>query len=67
MKLIKVNSSTIDSIGWEDNIMLVVFKKGSSYTYLDVSEEEYESIMSSTSRGSKLKEVVIGKRYKKHE
>ena len=45
--------------------ILVRFKTGKEYLYLDVSKEEYESIIKSDSVGSKFKEVVKGKSFSK--
>lgn len=70
MKRKEVESSIIESIGYneEKKIMQVMFIRGDiAYNYYNISIDEYNSIMNSQSIGSRLKEVVVGKRYNKDE
>ena len=62
--LIKVNSSTVSHIAFYNGVMYARFSTGTIYAY-SVSKEEYDSIFESDSVGSKLKEVVKGKAYRK--
>lgn len=54
MQRYPVSSSRISSVGWENDTMEVQFKDGAVYQYLDVSKQEYEAFMSSSSLGSAL-------------
>lgn len=67
MELTKVESSTIAGIGYygSGKIMTVKFNSGTFYNYFDISLEEYERILNAKSIGSKLREVVTNKQYKK--
>jgi hypothetical protein len=67
MNLTKVNSQTVEAIGYneKEQKLQVEFPNGSQYLYSDVSRDEYFSIKAAASIGSKLKEVVKGKPYKK--
>ena len=62
-----VGSSIISEIGYDSAIkeLNVLFQSGSKYAYYDVSTKEYNEILYSKSSGSKLKEVVKEKEYKK--
>lgn len=62
MSMIPVNSSTIDSIGYnqQTNRLTVKFKTGAIYEYLDVPHYVYESVMSADSIGKALNSEVKG-------
>jgi hypothetical protein len=48
----KVNSSSLASIGYQNNILEVEFRKtGDVYQYYDVQEEVYLSLMKAKSKG----------------
>ena len=52
MERIPVQSSNIESIGWEDNILEIEFHSNSVWQYIDVPSHVYEELMSSSSIGS---------------
>lgn len=41
----KVNSSNIDEITWEDQTLTVTFKNGRTYDYQDVPTELYDALV----------------------
>ena len=67
MKLTKINSSSIEALGYDPKPkqMQVMFKNNALYQYENISPEEYNSILNSPSAGAKLKEVVKGKAFNK--
>jgi hypothetical protein len=60
--MIPVNSSTIDSIGYnqQTNRLTVKFKTGAIYEYLDVPHYVYEAVRSADSIGKALNSEVKG-------
>lgn len=65
--MIQTKSSTVPAIGYdkEKSIMYAQFGSGTTYKYLNVSQEEFDSVQNSTSVGTKFKEVVKLKEYSK--
>lgn len=57
----KVQSSNIDSIGYDafTRTLKVLFKPNSLYHYFDVSEETYQKLMASKSKGQALRTLVF--------
>lgn len=53
IKLVKIVSSNLDSIGFDDlyNILYVQFKNSSLYCYFDVDKYVYDSFLASSSKG----------------
>lgn len=49
-----VDSSRINSVGWENNVLEVEFKNGAVYQYYDVSEAEYRAFIFSSSLGHEI-------------
>jgi hypothetical protein len=63
-----VTSSNIASIGYDDAsaTLEIEFKNGSIYQYFDVSQREYEGLISADSHGSYLAQNIKGRyRYSK--
>lgn len=60
MKMIKVNSSNIESIGYEGNDLIVQFKTGNIYKYFNVEKTLYESLLNSDSKGQFLNSFIKG-------
>jgi hypothetical protein len=56
----QVESSNIDSIGWEDDILEVTFLSGSTYEYYDVPEEVFEEMLDASSKGQYLARNIKG-------
>lgn len=61
MELTKVNSSNIDSIGFENDELFVKFKNNNIYKYDKVPKELYEKFLTAESPGRFLKEHVLNK------
>ena len=57
---IPVQSSRVDSIKYdgESETLYVIFKGGKQYSYEDVSNEEYQSLMSSESIGKSIQTII---------
>ena len=49
-----VSSSRMNRVGWEDGVMVIEFRDGTRYSYMNVSYEEYYAFMHSPSLGSAL-------------
>lgn len=65
-----VKSSTIDSIYYATttNELMVTFKNGTTYTYYDVTLEDYQSLITAESIGKALNQTIKTKyKYAKHE
>ena len=58
-----VSSSRISSVGWENNILEIGFHDGAVYQYFDVSSNEYQQFMNSSSLGSELSRLDKQHRY----
>lgn len=56
-----VNSSNITSIGWEEGVLEVEFKRGQVYQYQDVPEYVFQEVLHAASPGKALQSQVIGK------
>ena len=65
-----VKSSTIDSIYYATTTseLMVTFKNGTTYTYYDVTLEDYLALITSESIGKAMNQIIKGKyNYAKHE
>lgn len=58
-----VTSSNIASIGYDDAsaTLEIEFKNGSIYQYFDVSQREYDGLISADSHGSYLAQNIKGR------
>jgi hypothetical protein len=67
MKRDPVLSTSVKSMGWENNQLEVEYPNGSVYLYKDVPLEDFQNIRVSKSIGRTLKEkvVFVGKPYTK--
>jgi poly-gamma-glutamate capsule biosynthesis protein CapA/YwtB (metallophosphatase superfamily) len=67
MKMLKVESSCIKSIGYEEekNELFVEFNSGKIYKYPNCSKTLYENFMNSTSKGRFLNDYFVGSIYEK--
>lgn len=54
----KVNSSNIDALAFEDDVLKVKFKKGTEYHYEGVSEELFEELLAAESVGKTFNEKI---------
>jgi hypothetical protein len=61
MELIKVDSSMIDAVGYdeEQQVLEVVFKRNGVYRYRDVPKQVYEGLLNASSKGSYMRELII--------
>ena len=60
-----VSSSRMRSVGWENNTMEIEFQDGVVYQYYNVSAQEYNEFMNSSSLGSALSRLDKTHRYSK--
>jgi KTSC domain len=61
MHRIPVESSTIDSVGFEKNVLEVRFRNGGLYQYLDVPESVLALLMQAGSKGRFFNEHIRGR------
>lgn len=63
--IIITNSTAFKEAAYDqDNKTLMVeYSTGGKYAYEDVTQDEVDSILSATSRGHRLKEVVTNKKF----
>ena len=61
MNLIKVDSSMIYALGYDEEaqILEVVFKRTGVYRYSNVPKEVYEGLMQADSKGSYMRDMII--------
>jgi hypothetical protein len=58
MERIKVESSNIESVGWENDTLEVAFKNNRTYHYHDLTKEVYEMFLKAESKGKFLNQFV---------
>ena len=58
MKKIKVNSTNIKSIGYENNVIEVTFIKGPTYRYLGTNKYLFECFLNASSKGKFLNNIL---------
>ena len=58
MQLVKVESSNIEAIGHEGNVLRVEFKTGAAYDYKGVPAEVHRDLMQSNSKGRFLDQHI---------
>lgn len=51
MEMTKVESSNIEAIGYETDVLYIQFKTGDLYSYSPVTEEMYNELMAAESKG----------------
>ena len=61
MHRIPVESSMIDSIGYEKNVLEVRFRNGGLYQYLDVPESVLGQLMNAPSKGRFFNQRIRGR------
>lgn len=61
MEMIKVESSNIKQIGFENGTLKVEFQNGNSYKYLEVPKQLFEDLQKAESKGKFLNENIKGK------
>jgi membrane-bound inhibitor of C-type lysozyme len=65
-----VKSSTVESLHYDTNTkaLMVTFNHGATYSYFDVTLEDYMTVVTSQSIGSALNKIIKGVyKYEKHE
>jgi hypothetical protein len=62
MKLIPVESSMISAVGYDakEKELEVVFNTGAVWRYHNVPQNVYEELMDSSSKGSYLRDLIMG-------
>jgi len=61
MNLTEVNSSNINKVGYDNNDLLVEYKSGVLYKYLNVPKKLYEEFLNSESKGRFMNSNIKGK------
>ncbi len=62
----QVESSNLESIGHEEQVLEIEFKDGSVYQYFDVPKDEHTNLMNAESHGKYFSANIKNKyRYKK--
>lgn len=59
-RIIKVSSSVIDKLGYDNKKLYIQFSSGSSYVYRDVDESVFEKLATSDSIGRCYNNTVRG-------
>jgi len=61
MNLIKVDSSMIYAVGYDEEaqILEVVFKRTGVYRYHNVPKKVYEGLLKAASKGSYMRDMII--------
>lgn len=60
MHRVPVESSSIESVGYEKNVLEVRFRNGGLYQYFDVPEEAVIALMGAESRGRFFNQEIRG-------
>lgn len=58
MHRVQVESSSIDSVGYEKSVLEVRFRNGGLYQYFDVPEETLARLMRADSKGAFFNESI---------
>ena len=61
MQMIQVESSNVDAIGFENQMLIVRFLNGSVYSYSNVDVETYRKFLEAESKGKFLCKFIKGK------
>lgn len=63
IEMIPVDSSNIESIGWDevDEELFITFNSGSTYVYSEVPKEVFDSMMNAESKGKFFHANIKGK------
>ena len=61
MHRVPVESSSIDSVGYEKNVLEVRFRNGGLYQYYDVPEETLVMLMRADSKGAFFNRSIRGR------
>lgn len=63
MEMKSVESSNIEAIGWEDEVLEVRFKKGGLYRYTGVPELVWKAFLGADSKGKFFHSKIRPKQY----
>ncbi|MDQ2630840.1 MAG: KTSC domain-containing protein [Actinomycetota bacterium] len=61
MHRVPVESSSIESVGYEKNVLEVRFRNGGLYRYFDVPEQAVVSLMRAESKGRFFNQEIRGR------
>lgn len=61
MHRVPVESSSIESVGYEKNVLEVSFRNGGLYQYFDVPEEAVLALMRAESKGRFFNQEIRGR------
>lgn len=60
MQRTPVQSSTLQSVGYENNVLEIQFLSGGVYQYFDVPEHVYQALLAASSKGSFFSQAIRG-------
>lgn len=60
MNLVKVSSSNLAAVGWQDGTLRILFQSGKTYDYKNVPASVHGALMRSGSKGEFFKENILG-------
>ena len=58
MEFIKVKSSNIDKVAYDEGSLYVEYVSGGLYRYLDVPKEKYDALLESDSKGRFMNGII---------
>jgi hypothetical protein len=61
MDMHAVKSSNVAKIGYENGLLVVEFKNGSTYHHADVPQSVYDDLMAASSKGGHYAKAIRGK------
>ncbi len=63
MNLVKIDSRMIYAVGYDEQaeILEVVFRRTGVYRYRNVPKQLYEGLLAASSKGSYMRDMIIGK------
>jgi hypothetical protein len=64
MEMKKVESSNVEAIGWEDDVLYVKFKKGGTYQYSGVPKLLWQAFKTADSKGKFFHQKIRPQQHK---
>ena len=61
MQMLKVDSSVIAEVGYDEPYLRIKFKSGQTYDYVGVSQEQFKDLIKAPSKGRYFREHILDK------
>ena len=61
MQMLKVESSVIAEVGYDEPYLRIKFKSGQTYDYVGVSQEQFKELIKAPSKGKYFRENILDK------